>query len=377
MDVRRVYRPTRRLSSGATMSPADQLDLFADDPEHKPMAAPARPAQTTKREKTVPKVEAELPVAQPIGASHNIYVGTCSWSDPSLIKSKRFYPKGFGSSERRLPYYASRFPMVEVDSSYFSMPQASNSALWVQRTPPSFKFNIKAFRIFTGHQTPAESLPADTRALMPPLKGRSKNYYYKDLPGEVKQELWRRFIEAIAPMKAAGKLRAVHFQFAPWVINSPESRALVEECVERMHGHLLAVEFRNRSWLNPDRVKQTLAWERDLGVVHVIVDEPQEIGNFAHGAWAVTNPSLALVRLHGRNEGTWNARGLTAASERFDYEYSSDELLDLARRTMALLDDAFEVQALLNVNFEDQGIRAADELIGHLRRLAQEGSKSE
>lgn len=346
--------------------PPEQGDLFADDPQHQPALKPVPVPKVVKPKRLT---VADLAVAEPIGAKRNIYVGTCSWSDPSLIKSKRFYPPGFGTAERRLPYYASRYPVVEVDSSYFSMPQASNSALWVQRTPPAFKFNIKAFRIFTGHQTPAEALPADLRALMPPLTGRSRNYYYKDLPDELRLELWRRFIEAIAPMKEAGKLRAVHFQFAPWVANTPESRALVEECVERMRGHLLAVEFRNASWLNADRVQQTLAWERELGVAHVIVDEPQEVGNYAHGVWAVTNPALAVVRLHGRNEETWNAKGLTASSERFNYEYASDELLDIAQRTMALLNEAFEVQALLNVNYEDQGVRAADELIAHLRRL--------
>jgi uncharacterized protein YecE (DUF72 family) len=349
----------------------EQGDLFAEDPDHKPIAKPVK-APRAPRPARAPKVEAELPVAKPVGARHNIYVGTCSWSDPSLIKSKRFYPPGFSSSERRLPYYASRFPMVEVDSSYFSMPQASNSERWVERTPPDFKFNIKAFRIFTGHHTPAESLPADLRAAMPPLKSRSKNYYYKDLPDEFKQELWRRFIEAIAPLKAAHKLRAVHFQYAPWVTNNPESRALVEECVDRMRGHLLAVEFRNASWLNPERVQQTLVWERDLGVVHVIVDEPQEVGNFAHGVWAVTHPELAIVRLHGRNKETWNAKGLTASSERFDYEYTTEELAQIARQTMALLDEAFEIQVLLNVNFEDQGIRAADALIDQLVGLKKE-----
>jgi uncharacterized protein YecE (DUF72 family) len=346
----------------------EQGDLFADDAEHKPIEKPAKVPRAAKPKPTA-KADVELPVAQPIGAKRNIYVGTCSWSDPSLIKCKRFYPPGFGSAERRLAYYASRFPVVEVDSSYFAMPQAAKSALWVQRTPANFVFNIKAFRIFTGHQTPDVALPPDIRALLPPPTGRGRNYYYRDLPEEFRHELWRRFIEAIAPLKEASKLRAVHFQFAPWVANNAESRQLVEECVERMKGHLLAVEFRNQTWLNPERVQDTLAWERELGVAHVIVDEPQGVGNFAHGVWAVTNPALAVVRLHGRNETTWNAKGLTAASERFDYEYESDDLREIASRMLELLDEAFELQALLNVNFEDQGIRAANKLIDHVVQL--------
>lgn len=205
---------------------------------------------------------------------------------------------------------------------------------------------------------------------MRPLKGRGKNYYYKDLPEEIKSELWRRFIEAVKPLKDAGKLRAVHFQFAPWVAAGADNRAHIEECVSRMSGHQLAVEFRNRSWLNEHAVHETLAWERDLGVVHVVVDEPQDVGNFAHSVWAITNPKLAIVRLHGRNAETWSNKNLGASSERFNYEYSREELGDLAQRITTLAEEAFELQALLIVNFEDQGIRAADELTELMKLLA-------
>jgi uncharacterized protein YecE (DUF72 family) len=77
----------------------------------------------------------------------SIRVGTASWTDPTLIKSKRFYPPGCTSAEARLRFYASQFPMVEVDSSYYAMPSGSNSVLWVERTPADFVINIKAFRL--------------------------------------------------------------------------------------------------------------------------------------------------------------------------------------------------------------------------------------
>jgi uncharacterized protein YecE (DUF72 family) len=303
----------------------------------------------------------------------NVLVGTCSWSDPSLIQSKRFYPRGFSSSEKRLSFYASQFQIVEVDSSFFAMPQAGHAALWAERTPDDFVFNVKAFRLLTGHQTPPASLPRDIAAVLPPLKGRKKNYYYADVPGEIRDELWRRFIEAIAPLKQAGKLKAAHFQFAPWVTNSPEWRQHVEHCVERMAGHLLAVEFRNRSWFAEGRVERTLAWERDMSVAHVIVDEPQGVGNYAHGVWEVTNPALAVVRLHGRNEATWSIKGLTASSERFNYEYSDEEIEQLSEQINALVDRAIQLQVLVNVNHEDQGVRAARRLERELQRLEKRG----
>ena len=94
---------------------------------------------------------------------HRIRVGTASWTDPSLIQCKRFYPPGCSSAEGRLRYYAGKFPLVEVDSSYYALPSARNAHAWVERTPADFAFNLKAFRLFTGHQTPAKALPKDVQ----------------------------------------------------------------------------------------------------------------------------------------------------------------------------------------------------------------------
>jgi uncharacterized protein YecE (DUF72 family) len=311
------------------------------------------------------------PLPAPVGRRHNVLVGTCSWTDPSLIKSKAFYPRGCASSEQRLRYYATQFPLVEVDSSFFAMPDPANALRWAERTPQGFAFNVKAFRLLTGHQTPPQVFPPDIKPLLPPLDARRRNYYYADVPAEIRDELWRRFIEALAPLKAAGKLRAAHFQFAPWVSRTREWRAHVEQCVERMRGQLLAVEFRNATWFAADAVERTLAWERELGVAHVIVDEPQGVGNYAQGVWEVTNPALAVVRLHGRNADTWAAKGLAASSERFNYEYGEPEIAELAGKVDALVDRAFELHVLVNVNFEDQGVRAARRLGAQLQRLQE------
>jgi uncharacterized protein YecE (DUF72 family) len=298
-----------------------------------------------------------------------ITVGTCSWSDPSLIKSKRFYPKGCSSSEQRLRFYASQFPLVEVDSSFFAMPEPSNSQLWVQRTPEHFRFNVKAFRLLTGHQTPPQAFPPDLQAVLPPLPERKKNWYYADVPAEIRDELWRRFALALQPLHEAGKLVAVHFQFAPWVSGTRAWREHVEHCVQRLPDCKLAVEFRNQTWFADEaRITRTLDWERELRVAHVVVDEPQGVGHFIPGVWAVTDPALAVVRLHGRNAETWNAKGLAASSERFNYDYPEEELADLAERTRRLAEEALQVQVLVNVNYEDQGVRAARRLQEMLSR---------
>ncbi|MGH6627438.1 MAG: DUF72 domain-containing protein, partial [Burkholderiaceae bacterium] len=245
-----------------------------------------------------------------------ILVGTSSWTDKSLIGCGRFYPRQARSAEARLRYYASQFPLVEVDSSYYAMPSASTAQLWAERTPPGFVFHVKASRLFTGHQTSAKVLHQDLQAAIAASAtlSRKKLLYYRDMPAEIRDELWRRFIEALAPLKAAGRLRAVHFQFAPWILHNREGHEHVAHCVQTMAGYLLALEFRNRTWFEGEHAAATLAFERELNAVHVVVDGPQGFANSVPALWEVANPALAILRLHGRNRETWcsvgrNSRG--------------------------------------------------------------------
>lgn len=301
----------------------------------------------------------------------SILIGTASWTDKSLIDCGRFYPPTAKNPEDRLRFYASQFPTVEVDSSYYALPSPAYAALWAERTPKNFLFNVKAFRLFTGHQTPVEALPRDIREAIGPSD--RKNVYYKDVPEELRGELWRRFKLALAPLQAAGKLCAVHFQFAPWFTYSRHSQERIKECAAMMDGFRLAVEFRHASWFTEKHAAHTLAFERECGLVNVIVDEPQGFKNSIPAVWEVTNPDLAIVRLHGRNSETWNQKGLQSSADRFNYDYSTEELTEIARSIFKVAIMAGTVQALLNNNYEDQGQRNAREL----RRILDEmeGSK--
>jgi len=290
-----------------------------------------------------------------------ILCGSAGWTDKSLIACKRFYPPDCRSAEARLRFYASQFPLVEVDSTYYGMPSASNSALWAERTPGDFTFDIKAFRLLTGHQTVREALPKDI-AMAIPETGK-KNLYYRDIPAEVLDELWRRYREALEPLRLAGKLGAVLFQFAPWLTCGPEGNAHVEECADRMQGYTVAVEFRNNSWLNDKHAFGTLELLKRYKLVHVIMDAPQGVPNRAHTVWEVTNPDLAFVRLHGRNADTWSATGAASASARFDYDYSDDELGQLSGPIRDISSRAAKTHVIFNNCFEDQGQRNARALM--------------
>ena len=291
-----------------------------------------------------------------------ILVGTASWTDKTLIASGRFYPKEAKSAEARLRFYASQFPIVEVDSSYYVMPAPATAQLWAERTPEGFVMNVKAFRLFTGHPTSPSVLHRDLQQALADSAGPS--FFYRDLASELVDELWRRFGEALLPLQASGRLGLVHFQFPPWLVREAASRAHVEMCVQRMCGFDLAVEFRHKSWFDgADRQRETLALLRQLGVAHTVVDGPQGFYNSVPALWEATHPRFALLRLHGRNTATWNVKGQTAASDRFNYDYPQPELAELVPRLERLALTAMQTHVIFNNNMEDQGQRNARSLL--------------
>ncbi|HEY8708318.1 MAG TPA: DUF72 domain-containing protein [Burkholderiaceae bacterium] len=295
-----------------------------------------------------------------------VLIGTASWTDKTLLECGRFYPASATTAEARLRYYASQFALVEVDSSYYAMPAPNTAQLWAERTPSGFVMNVKAFRLFTGHQTSPTVLHKDIRAALPP--SAKANLYYKDVPGEIRDELWRRFIDALAPLRAANRLGLVHFQFPPWLVRNAAGQAHVRHCVERMAGHVLSVEFRHKSWFEGEHAASTLAFERELGVAHTVVDGPQGYTNSVPALWEATQPAFALLRLHGRNTETWNAKGAGAASDRFNYDYSEPELADIAAKVARLALQAASTHVVFNNNMEDQGQRNAALLMRLLHR---------
>jgi uncharacterized protein YecE (DUF72 family) len=294
-----------------------------------------------------------------------LLVGTASWTDKSLLHSGRFYPPGVQSAEERLRFYATRFPIVEVDSSYYALPSVRNAELWAERSPEGFVFNVKAFRLFTGHQTPPVALPPDIREVLGETGAR--NIYYKDVPEEVIRELWARFRESLAPLQRAGRLGAIHFQFSPWVTYGRKSLLHIETCAAMLPECRIAVEFRHRSWFADQHARATLDFERAHGLINAVVDEPAGFPNSIPAIWEATRKDLAVVRLHGRNHETWNLKGLTSSAQRFNYDYTEEELHALAGNMLDLSSSVDVMHVIFNNNFEDQGMRNAASLMEILR----------
>jgi uncharacterized protein YecE (DUF72 family) len=126
-----------------------------------------------------------------------------------------------------------------------------------------------------------------------------------------------------------------------------------------MTGDVTVVEYRNYTWLTPDRAEETFGLLRELGLAYAIADEPQIPHDTVPPLAAVTDPALAYLRLHGRNAETWYRGG---GGTRYDYDYSASELEDLARITKDLTQHAREVHVLFNNNARGAGTRNALEL---------------
>jgi uncharacterized protein YecE (DUF72 family) len=305
--------------------------------------------------------------------SGHILIGTSSWTDPTLVKEGNFYPAGVSTAEARLRFYATRFPLVEVDSSYYFPPSEKNSVLWIERTPPGFTFNIKAYSLLTNHPTRPDSLYADVREWLPPETLAKRNVYRVGLPDAAVEEVWQRFHDALMPLHSAGKLGAVLFQFPRWFTISRKNKDYIEECAARLRDFRIAVEFRHASWMSLENEEETLGFLEDLDLPYVCVDMPQGFDSSVPPVAAATADDLAMVRFHGRNEAAWNVRSETA-SDRFRYDYSTPELREWAPRIGALAEQVRETHVLMNNCYRDFAVRNARELGGILNLDLSEGT---
>jgi uncharacterized protein YecE (DUF72 family) len=248
-----------------------------------------------------------------------IRIGTCSWADEAL--TKHWYPNEVKSAEARLRYYAERFSTVEVDSTYYRLPDEPMVSRWAEQLPPDLR----------------EGAPLDDR-------GRVDRP-----PREFRAEVFRRFHRALEPLRETGKLGGILLQFPPYVVYKDLSVDYLRWAVDQLDGDRALVEFRHRSWLDEENRGATLALLEELGASHVVVDSPKtEAKNLVPTVVAATSP-LAYVRFHGRNASTWNARG-GSASDRFDYLYSDDELQEWVEPLRELRKSAEEVYVLFNNN---------------------------
>jgi uncharacterized protein YecE (DUF72 family) len=266
-----------------------------------------------------------------------IKVGTASWTDKTLLASG-WYPDDVDTPERRLEYYASQFPLVEVDSTYYTPPNERNSGLWADRTPGGFTFNIKAFSLLTQHPTRVSALYKDLRP-----ETDATNVYLKDLEEPVVDQVWERFLGALEPLAGAGRLGCLLFQFPPWFGIARRNKHYILECKRRCEPYRMCVEFRNASWMSDENRAETIDFLTTYAVPYTVVDMPQGYRSSVPPV-VVATTDLAVVRFHGHSD-KWQSKDIY---ERFGYLYSEDELREWAPKVEQLAEKASEVHVLLN-----------------------------
>ena len=256
-----------------------------------------------------------------------VYIGTCSWAD-----HKPFYPKGLPSNQQ-IVYYSQQFPIVEINSSYYRMMSVRNYELWAMRTPPGFVFDVKPYKQITWHD---RKNPPDA-------------------------EITEAFSQCLQPLRDANKLAAVHCQFPPWFQYRPDNLDYLHVLRDRFAQDTLAVEFRNRSWLEGEHLPTLFDDLRAHDISLTVVDEPQLGNGSVPTVLEVTKPELVITRFHGRNDQKWYAR-VKRTAERFDYFYTEDELREWAPNVLQLAESAQELHLLFNNNAQDYAVRNARQL---------------
>ena len=290
-----------------------------------------------------------------------LYIGTSSWADKSLVESGKFYPPELKDTPSRLSYFAERFSLAEVDSTYYALPSRKNIERWASAVPEGFKFNVKAFALHTQHPTPLRSIPKSFHEELPPDARKKSRLYAKDVPPEITNELWTIFRRALGAMRESGKLGAVLIDFPPWYVPNEANRAYIAEAREQLPDDNVVIEFRNALWVADERsANETFALLRDLRCGFVCVDEPQGLKT-SFPPIAVATSNVAAVRFRGRNAERWEDKA-ARTEEKLDWLYTDEELSEWLPRIERLRDGADEVYLSFSTKRDDQSVVNAAKL---------------
>jgi uncharacterized protein YecE (DUF72 family) len=283
-----------------------------------------------------------------------ILVGTASWSDPGFVE--HWYPKGMRAHER-LGWYAQQFEMVEVNSTFYAVPDLRMVERWCATTPDQFTFDVKLHQLLSRHSTAAKLLPPELqRRAEIDMKGKVK------LTPEIEEAVARAFLHSITFLRTKGKLGALLLQLSPSF--SPKKHRLEEldQLLDATRGYQIAVELRNRNWAIRDQLKATVDFLTRHQATFVNVDAPraEHFTVMPSDVNEITNHEVAYLRLHGRDARAY-LTGKTVAA-RFNYDYNDSEIAEVAERSKDLARKAREVHVVFNNNALDYAPRAAARL---------------
>jgi uncharacterized protein YecE (DUF72 family) len=287
-----------------------------------------------------------------------IVIGTSSWADPGFVEE--WYPQGLPARER-LAWYAERFEAVEVNSTFYAVPDRGAVARWAAETPGDFTFDVKLHRVLSRHAADPRSLPPALReGVTTNARGRV------ELTPALEAAMADAVSAAVAPLgdKLGSFLLQLSPAFGPRDHDLDELAGLVARLRETAP---VAIELRHRFWLDEHRREDTLQWFERHGAAFVCVDAPEgsSAPTIMPSLDAVTRDDVAYLRAHGRNlQGYLRGRSV---AERFAWRYADDELEELRERAHRLAEEADTVHVMFNNNRGADAPQAAQrmrELLG-------------
>ena len=290
-----------------------------------------------------------------------ILVGTAGWADRDLIASG-WYPRSVSSPAGRLAYYAERFPIVEVDSSYYAIPAERTVHGWAQTScATGLLLDVKAYSLLTGHRTRSASLPAELRALT------HHDWITADrVPPTLLEAAWECFHTNLEPLHHAQRLARVLLQFPRSCVFGTPGVRQVAAALAHCRPLRAAVEWRHPSWFASEHQEESLNLLRSYGAAFVCVDMPQSHPDAVPPLLATT-ADTAVIRLHGRSP-TWSGGN---KEERYRYEYPPDELTEWATRAHQLAQQSDDVHVIVNTCCAGAAQRAAEQLLDLLHPTAK------
>jgi uncharacterized protein YecE (DUF72 family) len=283
-----------------------------------------------------------------------ILVGTASWTDPGFVE--HWYPKKM-AAHGRLAWYAQHFEMVEVNSTFYSVPDQRTVERWCATTPPAFIFDVKLHQFFSFHSTQRKLLPPELQRLV-----------HADAKGKVttsatlRDALLESLLRPMSILQSAGKLGVFLLQLSPAFSPRKHELSELESLVDKLDDYQLAIEFRNRNWLVGDQLRSTIDFlrKREVGFVNVDAPASDHFSVVPSDLNEITNPNFSYLRLHGRDTKAYLS-GKTVAA-RFNYDYSDKEIGEVADRSGRLAQEAKDVHVVFNNNNLDYAPRAATRL---------------
>ncbi|MGH7937752.1 MAG: DUF72 domain-containing protein [Chthoniobacterales bacterium] len=286
--------------------------------------------------------------------SGKIRVGTASWSDPGFVE--RWYPPKLPAWDR-LPWYAQHFDLVEINSSFYAVPESRLVERWSRATPDEFVFDVKLHRLLSRHAATITTLPP---ALQKVAGADSRGKVA--LTSKLERALLDQVIRSVEPLRVAGKFGAFLLQLSPAFSPRKHVLAELEELLTRLAPCSVVVELRNCNWMEGEQLPETLAFFRKAKTTLSLVDAPgkKHFTIMPSECDEITNPRLVYLRLHGRDAEAY-LRGKTV-SERFNYDYSEKEIEEVAERAQRLAGEAETVHVIFNNNALDFAPHAAARL---------------